>query len=175
MSSRELESVAELGPALLRYFSAAGPREVAADLTQECLVRLLDKLQAGAFDPARGHLRMYAYGIARRVRLEAAKRHFRSGNETLGESDWESLPDPQPGAEARLAEHERSRALRRALARLPDPEGEILRLHLDRELGLTEIAGILELNLNTVKSHIYRAKARLREALVGENAKENPL
>ncbi|MBI1861663.1 MAG: hypothetical protein HYR96_12165 [Deltaproteobacteria bacterium] len=66
-------AVEEIGPRLLRYFAATFPRPLAADLVQEVLVRLYQKHESGLFDPERGSLRMFAYGIAHFVRLETLK------------------------------------------------------------------------------------------------------
>src|SRR4051794_22348994 len=66
-------TVAEIGPRLYRYFCASFSQETAADLTQDTLIRLVRKYDAGDYDSAQGSLITYAYGIARLVRLEAWK------------------------------------------------------------------------------------------------------
>ena len=153
-------AAAALGPRLFRYFAASRERAWAADLVQETLLRLMQRCEAGSFDAAKGSLAMFAFGIAHRVRLEA-RRHDRS-------SDG---PMPRSAAPLELAHdagaveiHERL-ALRSAIAALPEAQRDVVELLVDRDLSLAEIAVILELPLNTVKSHVHRAKAALRAAL----------
>lgn len=149
-----------LGPKLFRYFRARFSHEQASDLTQETLIRLVQKARSGEFNPARGTLRMYAYGIAHFVALEALKSGVR---EEIAELE------PDFTLEAECLERQRARLLRSALIRLEPVQTQILSFMIDEELSLTDIAQLLALPLGTVKSHVHRAKARLREIL---NAKE---
>jgi RNA polymerase sigma-70 factor (ECF subfamily) len=151
--------VRELGPPLLRYFSALHAPSVAADFVQETLLRLVRKVEGGAFDASRGSLRMYAFGIARRVRLE----HF---DDLVPSEPFHE--EAVPSHEDRLIKRERSHRLRRAISRLPEAQRDIVLLLLDRELTLADIATLTAQPLNTVKSHVHRAKERLRELLQEE-------
>jgi RNA polymerase sigma-70 factor (ECF subfamily) len=156
--------VAELGPRLLRYFrGAAFAPEEAADLVQETLIRLLDKVEDGSFDASRGHLAMYAFGIAHFVRLEARKRaRLRPEPQTFEASE------AHEDSEALLIQRETRQRLRHALAQLPSPQQDIFLLMIDAELTLEQAGAVLRLPLNTVKSHVHRGKARLRELLADE-------
>lgn len=150
------EAVRELSPGLLAYFMAQHPREAAADLVQETLLRLVMKVRAGSFDAAKGSLRMYAYGIARLVRLEGhrgAGRHLRLVDDVLPSSP----AGPDAGDE--------KRRLRAAIARLKPLEQEVILLLIDKDLAMAEIASLLDLPVGTVKSHAHRAKESLRELL----------
>lgn len=75
--------------------------------------------------------------------------------------------------EAASADEELAAALRRELEKLPTVQRTILTLyHLD-ELTIPEIADITSLAAGTIKSHLFRGRARLRakmEALLGEIA-----
>jgi RNA polymerase sigma-70 factor (ECF subfamily) len=145
---------AELGPRLFRYFAASRERAWASDLVQETLLRLFQRHAAGGFDPTKGSLTMFAFGIAHRARLEARRTERRPALE----SGVLATVEPDPILDER-------RALRRAIAALPDEQRDVVELLVDRDLTLAEIASILELPLNTVKSHVHRAKAALRVAL----------
>ena len=57
----------------MRYFVAKYPRAQAADLVQEVLLRLVRRYRDGAIDPSRGNLAMFAFGIAKNLRLEMLK------------------------------------------------------------------------------------------------------
>jgi len=151
--------VESLGPALLRYFLAAGlPRPQASDAVQEVLIRLVQHTQDGSFDEARGSLRMYAFGIARFVKLE--KRRENVGEDLYG--DPVEYATGTANEEADRERREESALLRRSIRSLGQPEQDILLLLIDRDLKLEEIGKILKMPLGTVKSHVHRAKEKLR-------------
>lgn len=145
-----------LGPRLYRYFAASHGREAAADLTQETLIRLVQKQRSGAYDPGAGSLAMYAFGIARLVKLEAWKLQSRQGEQIPLE---EGLPAPDSG-DATVS------LLRGSIAELEEPQREILLLYIDQELTLSDIGLLLGIPLNTVKSHVHRAKISLKEKML---------
>jgi RNA polymerase sigma-70 factor (ECF subfamily) len=150
--------VEDLGPKLFRYFRARFSREQSSDLTQEALIRLVQKTKDGHFDPARGNLRMYAYGIAHFVAIEAHKL-----------PEWEAAgPDLQVVAhlEEDLMERQRSEQMRRALRKLDPVQVQIVSLMIDEEITLADIGVLLDMPVGTVKSHVHRAKDRLREILL---------
>jgi RNA polymerase sigma-70 factor, ECF subfamily len=71
-----------------------------------------------------------------------------------------------PGALAIRAE--RASAVRRAVAALPEPHREVVLLRFFGELSLEEIARELDRPLGTVKTHLHRGLARLRESVSAE-------
>jgi RNA polymerase sigma-70 factor (ECF subfamily) len=77
----------------------------------------------------------------------------------------EDLVDPRPGdAEARRAELRR--AIRRAIADLTPEQQAVFVLREHHGLAEAEIARALGLEIGAVKSRLFRARARLREALL---------
>jgi RNA polymerase sigma-70 factor (ECF subfamily) len=152
------QTVRELSPGLLAYFGAILPRPVAAEHVQDTLLRLYSNVSDGRFDPAKGSLRMYAYGIARLVRLEATKRRSL-------ERPWDERATMAVASPCDAHARDRAAALRQAITKLKPEEQEIVLLLLDRDLGLAAIAELVGAPLGTVKSHVHRAKARLRELL----------
>jgi hypothetical protein len=64
------EFVATESPRLYRYFLARFAHPVACDLVQETLLRLVSKVDDGTFDPTRGSLIGYAFGLAHFVARE---------------------------------------------------------------------------------------------------------
>jgi RNA polymerase sigma-70 factor, ECF subfamily len=75
------------------------------------------------------------------------------------------LPSPMPGPEAQVEETETLRALAEAVAQLPTAYKAVIALRYEAGLSYAEIAEILELPINTVRTHLRRAKIRLREVL----------
>ena len=77
----------------------------------------------------------------------------------------EVLPSPMPDPEAQVEETETLRALAEAVAQLPTAYKGVIALRYEAGLSYAEIAEILELPINTVRTHLRRAKIRLREVL----------
>jgi RNA polymerase sigma-70 factor (ECF subfamily) len=87
----------------------------------------------------------------------------------LSEDDLEALADllSDPGdLPDRLVENaETLRLLAEAVARLPEPYRAVIALRYDAGFSYEEIAVALGLPLNTVRTHLHRAKAQLRRQL----------
>lgn len=86
----------------------------------------------------------------------------------LGEEQIGDLPNESAaGAEAAagLEDQERQAFLQDAIERLPASYQLLITLRFQQGLAYDEIAGITSLPLGTVKTGLFRARARLREAL----------
>lgn len=64
-----------------------------------------------------------------------------------------------------LLSKEQARLLRRELARMPPRMRRCLQLRLDQELKFREIAVLMQISIDTVKSQLAQAKQRIRECL----------
>jgi len=71
------------------------------------------------------------------------------------------LVDPVPSAEAELLQQERLRQLCRCIAGLPEPQKAYFELQYLAEVPQKDIASMRQLNLNVLKSHVFRAKAKV--------------
>jgi RNA polymerase sigma-70 factor, ECF subfamily len=76
-------------------------------------------------------------------------------------TDW---GDPQRRLERRI----REAAVQRAVLALPEPYRTVVLLRHMEEMGYDEIGAALEIPLGTVKTHLHRARERLRRALAEE-------
>lgn len=151
-----------------------GHRELAADLTQDVMVKLLQHLDS--YD-GRARLSTWVYRITLNVcysklRSEKYRRHasLDSGRDRPG-------ADPEPAAEAGLAQtrelsgvsrvemEDERRLLLAALARLDEEHRDILLLRDSRGLDYEQIAEVLGVAVGTVKSRLFRARVALREAM----------
>lgn len=88
-----------------------------------------------------------------------------------GESDDEPQPrveliDPGPSADDLLELTENTETLNAAVAKLPPLQRQCVKLRL-QDLKYQEIAAILGISIETVKSHLYQARETLRRALDG--------
>jgi RNA polymerase sigma-70 factor (ECF subfamily) len=151
--------VEDIAPRLYRYFCASFRTAIADELVQDVLLRLVARHQDGRFDERQGSLRMYAFGIAHFVRLEALRR-------VTHETDLQrGLAEERKDIASSDIGGDDSKELRFAIGRLKEIEKQIVLLHIDEEMTLAEIGQLLDLPLGTVKSHLHRAKVTLRTIL----------
>jgi RNA polymerase sigma-70 factor (ECF subfamily) len=73
------------------------------------------------------------------------------------------LPDNASSAESRLIARERLEAVWRAVDTLSDRQRSVFLLRFVEEMELAEIATATDLNLSTVKSHLYRALEAMKQ------------
>src|SRR5262245_30929131 len=151
-------------------YRLVGERQEALDVAQDAFVRAFHALgtfdQERPFGPWMGRI---ATNVAlaglqrRRVRTVSIRR-------TLGASEEESEvapPDAGGGPEEEFLVAERGAELRGAiLARAPQYRAVIELRHF-QERSYEEIAATLGLPLSDVKSHLFRARRMLREAMGG--------
>lgn len=64
---------------------------------------------------------------------------------------------------------ERVQRMRRALEELPEPMRQCLVLRIDQELSYRQIAAVLRMTVNDVKSHLYQARQKLKCLLSGRD------
>jgi len=138
-------------------------RERAEELTQETFLALLHS--AGRYQPL-APFRTYLFAVAFRIlgaeRRKAALRSF------LFLSGQKSEP-------SREDRREESLWLREALRRLEKTDREILMLREFEQFSYAEIAQLLHLPLNTMRSRLFRARTKLREKLEGVGVAERAL
>jgi RNA polymerase sigma-70 factor (ECF subfamily) len=156
-NSLDWDSVVEdLGPRLYRYFCFRFSNELADDLTQETLVRLVRKVEEGKFDAQKGTLKMLGFGIAHYVALESQKLERHDSIE-----EWQEVLPSSLDLEQLTIDKDMVHKLREHLHALPDLEHQVLALLVDQGLTLNEISLILQIPEGTIKSHVFRAKKRL--------------
>jgi RNA polymerase sigma-70 factor (ECF subfamily) len=78
--------------------------------------------------------------------------------------------DPRRGPDARVLARERRRLLISGISKLPPPLPMVLRQHYWLGTTVTEIAALLGVGPNTVKSYLFRARRRLRSLLAAKGA-----
>lgn len=100
-------------------------------------------------------------GIARHKALDALRRAAREGNLAPLEEGAE-LVDPHANPSSQASRGEEAALLRRALGGLSPEHEEVLRLVFYEELPYEDIARLLAIPLNTVKTRVYYAKRRLK-------------
>ena len=135
----------------------------AEEITQDVFLRVWQK--AASFDPALGGCRPWILQIAhRRVLNELRERGRRPRLDPQSESLVE-VTAHDPGAEEELWASYQKSAIRRALAALPQEQGQALRLAFFQDLTHEQVASFLELPLGTVKGRIRLALEKLNTRL----------
>jgi RNA polymerase sigma-70 factor (ECF subfamily) len=148
---------------LLRYCAQRVGSDLAEDAVAETFLVAYE--QRDRFDPKRGALLPWLYGIAtnvlrrhRRVEL----RHLRTLARATGEPE-----DPQSEQRnvERLDAAQQVARVSRALAALPRRQRDVLLLFAVAELEYAEIAAALSIPLGSVQSALHRARTKIRAAL----------
>ncbi len=97
--------------------------------------------------------------------------HIRRRRPMTGELDVSALRSSEPDAFLVLAESEEARRLKdriwEAVDRLSPPQRAAVVLFYREGMNCEQIAQTLEMPMATVKSHLHRARGRLRDALAG--------
>lgn len=146
------------GP-LFRYLTRlCGDADAAADAAQEVFVRLIER------PPADGVQRAWLYKVGTNLVLEGSRTRTRRARLLETSPARAPMADPEPGAHERVETDERRRAVRVALAALPDKERTAL---LMREEGFShrEIAEMVGTTTGSVGTLLVRALDKLATAL----------
>ena len=147
------------GPGLLTYLSSRlGNRQWAEEVLQEVMLAVWQS--ASGF---RGESRVYTWMIiiARNRAINAFQRD-KSRHDKPIEDETGSIPAQ---SDAVLEHNAQLDELRAALTKLSDEHQETLELVFFHGLSNHETAAVLNIPTGTVKSRLFRAKARLREWL----------
>jgi RNA polymerase sigma-70 factor (ECF subfamily) len=154
---------------IFRYILfATRDEDVAESLTQDCFLRA-----HGARFSFRGDCAMatwlmrIAVNLVRDHQRSMKLRFWRRASMLDATEMSDRLPDTSRSTEHRLIVEERVAKVWRAVETLSERQRSIFLLRFVEELELPEIAEATQLNLNTVKSHLYRALNAVKQQ-VGE-------
>ena len=155
-------------PALYRFaLQMSGSASVAEDITQEVFLALLRE-ECG-YDPSRGGLVAYLFGIARKLLL---RQYDRRRSDLLADTSGEAagFAEPVDASDplADLAAGELVEALRRAGASLPRRYREVVVLCDLEEVDYADAAAALGCPIGTVRSRLHRARLMLAAKLRDE-------
>lgn len=146
-----------------------GSPDTAADVVQEVFMGVLTG--ALRFDPLRGQLQHFLFGVARNLILKHEQARGRTA----------SLPEPEDGDDegegdcgaeplARMLGNELAEAVRRALAQLTPHYRDAVILYEMHDLSYQEIAAICQVDIGTVRSRLSRGRALLAKRLSAHRA-----
>ena len=142
--------------------------DAADTLTQECFLRAYKKLETfrGECQIETWLLRI-AVNLARDYGKNRRTSFWRRlvGLEGTEESENRQVLGSQPSPERVLLAREELEAVWAAVDSLSQQQRAIFLLRFTEELSLAEIAAIMKLSVGTVKAHLFRATARIRETV----------
>ena len=137
-------------------YSYVNDRDTALDIVQESVVKALTKVDS-LREPA--YMKTWFY----RILVNECMNAFRRSRRLLPyDQAMEDRPAPERDEAARLDLYD-------AIARLGEKEQVIIRLRFFEDMKLEEIARVTGINLNTVKTRLYKGLKQLR-VLTGEES-----
>jgi RNA polymerase sigma-70 factor, ECF subfamily len=144
--------------ALLR----TGAVDIAADVVQDVFIALIEgKLN---FDPLRGALSSFLYGVARNFMLKRAEaeRRYLPYQHSASEDDDEEIDVVDTAVEPleKILASERAEGVRAALVQIAPHYRDVLILYEIQDLSYVEIAHICQIDIGTVRSRLSRARAK---------------
>ena len=141
----------------------SGRSSVAEEVTQEVFLAMIR--EAGRFDPGRGSLMAYLYGIARNHVLRCLERdrlYVSMADEPEGESaQWTAKEDTLGD----LTRGETIESVRQAVLALPPNFREVVLLCDLHEMSYADAAAALDCAVGTVRSRLHRARGMLLEKM----------
>jgi RNA polymerase sigma-70 factor (ECF subfamily) len=156
-------------PRILRFLlSSLADPDTAETLTQECLLKawtarhqfrgdssLSTWLTRIAVNLMRDHLRSRSLRFWQKTRGSAL--------DVLDIGDW--IPDGRSSPENLALVRDQVATVWKTVSKLSANQRTVFVLRFVEEMELDEIAGTIGMNLSTVKSHLYRALAIIRERM----------
>lgn len=133
------------------------------ELVQETFLRVW--LHIGQYRPAQARFSTWLYTIARRLALNALDRAAAQREQPLDPADLPDAACPAPGPPEQLARRRRQARLQAALRTLPADDRSVLALAYVQALSLADIARIEDCSAAAVRTRLWRARQRLRDAL----------
>jgi RNA polymerase sigma-70 factor (ECF subfamily) len=149
-----------------RYLVRRVGTGIGDELASETFVRAFDG--RARFDSDRGVVRVWLFGIAANLLRRQARGEERRLR-AYARSGVDPVVEELDGVGARLDAERSGPRVASALASLSSGEREVVLLYAWAELSYDEIAVALGVRPGTVRSRLSRARARLRDALEGED------
>lgn len=132
--------------------------EEAYDIAQETFLRVFQHINR--YDPEY-KFSTWIFAIASRLCIDRLRKI--KGN--LQELSFD-IPDNQPLPEEQVIKNQLRQEIDEAINQLPEKYRLVIILRHINELSYEEISTVLEIPINTVKTHLFRGREMLKQALV---------
>jgi RNA polymerase sigma-70 factor (ECF subfamily) len=155
------------GPIYRFVLHMSGNIAIAEEITQEVFMALIGS--AKAYDPAKGTVAGYLFGIGRNLMRRSMQQTFHDVPfvEESMEDDAAGITDDIDLLEE-LSQTESLECLRKAVLALPEAYREVVVLCELEEMSYPEAAAVLKCSPGTIASRLHRAKAMLKTKLKGQ-------
>ena len=151
------------GPVYRFALHMSGSTQIAEEVTQDVFMFLLQR--GNGFDPSRGVLAAYLFGVARNYVRRAMERNYSELLATApAEDEVNSIMVQSDPAEG-IAQEQMSAAVWRAVLSLPEHYREPVVLCDLQELSYAEAAEVLGCAIGTIRSRLHRAHEMLVKKL----------
>jgi RNA polymerase sigma factor (sigma-70 family) len=152
----------------IRRLLGAAHADAAEDLHQETWIAV--SKNAAAFDPAKASFAAWLFTIARRKAYD----HFRRQKVAVLAPDLSEaamrVPDPGQTPLEQVQSRERAEEIVAAVEALPLEQRGVFVMFAEGGLSLEEIAQVTGVAIETAKSRLRYARAKLRQSLAGERS-----
>ena len=150
------------------FYYSQGNHQIAQDQCGETFARFV--VAIANFKSNNSYsLKAFIFGIARNVLLETFRR------KRLSQEDvclLEEMPSNKPSVFQEVSSPDELKFVLNIIRQFKEPERQILLLRFIEGLKLDEIAGIMKMPLNSVKSHVHRSRKKLCELLSKSSSSE---
>ncbi|TKJ38617.1 MAG: hypothetical protein CEE38_02630 [Planctomycetes bacterium B3_Pla] len=143
------------------FYYSQGNHQIAQDQCGETFARFVAAVANFKSDNSHS-LKAFIFGIARNVLLETFRKN-RLIQEDVGL--LEEVPSDRPSVFQQVSSPDELEYVLSTIRQFKEPERQILLLRFIEGLKLDEIAGVMKMPLNSVKSHVHRSRKKLCEIL----------
>ena len=151
---------------LVRRLLGAAHAEAAEDLCQETWIAV--SRNGASFDPAKASFAAWLFTIARHKTFDHFRRQRMAILATAPDEAAAMVPDPQPSPLDQVQSRERAEEIVAAVEALPLEQRGVFVMFADGGLSLEEIAEVTGVAVETAKSRLRYARAKLRQSLAAE-------
>ena len=150
----------KLIPDIKKYYLSSGLNlELSEDLSQEVFIKMLENYEDKK--ESKKNLRSLMYEVAKNIRNDYFRKLYRLPKlQSLDKDDY--FLEPSVTIETAMIKNFEIEDMKKKLTLLSPLKQRVLELKYYSDLSYFEIAEILNLELGTVKSQIYRAKEELK-------------
>ena len=151
---------------LIRRLLGGAHADAAEDLHQETWIAV--SRNAASFDPAKASFAAWLFTIARRKTFDHFRRQRVAVLAMAPDEAATMVPDPQPSPLEQVQSRERAEEIVAAVEALPLEQRGVFVMFADGGLSLEEIAEVTGVAVETAKSRLRYARAKLRQSLACE-------
>jgi RNA polymerase sigma factor (sigma-70 family) len=139
-------------------FYVLGNEQDALDVSQEALIRIYNKIHTYQ---EKAKFSTWVQRIVTNLCIDEVRRR----KESVSIDQHEVLLEDPRTVEGEVEQMDLGKDIRYAIDQLPEHHRTVITLRYVQEFSYAEIADALELPLNTVKSHLFRARQQLQTLL----------